>query len=72
MRRQQYLFRPNASRASLELINIINMAKFGGTGDFPRDLPFRVFRLQETQIRLPLVANDLAAGKTTDWNNHLV
>lgn len=43
-----------------------------GKETFPRDLPFGVFRLQETQIRLPLVANDLAAGETTDWNNHFV
>lgn len=33
---------------------------------------FTVFRLQESEIRLPLVADDFAACEASDWDNHLV
>ena len=34
-------------------------------------LPFREIGLQQTEIGLPLVSHDLAAGEASHWDNHL-
>ena len=33
-------------------------------------IPFLIFRLQQTQVGLPFVANNLATGEASDRDNH--
>lgn len=72
MRRQQYLLRPNSSRASLWWIERVRLRLCSRVHCVQTKAisPFREVCLQQTEIGFPFISNNLSASEASHRDNH--